>query len=380
MRAETVLAADLAEIRRAVGLILEPSAVGELRVLETRRDGTASGYFDDPDVLTRETAAWSGQAPGVYVTLNRITPALIARAHNRMKLRAKQTTSDRDVLRRRWLGIDGDPVRPAGISATDAEKAAALDRVQAVRVWLLSEGWPEPILADSGNGGHLLLRIDLPNDAPSTKMIERCLEALAFRFDDDHVLVDQSVFNASRIWKIYGTVAAKGDPTAERPHRLAKLLNVPDQLEARNWNGSQHWPRLRQSRAPGSPSTSTSTTGWPLGPTSSRWSPPARGRGAAGNGSWIPAPGTRSTRTGPPTSSSLRAGPWRPDAFTTGARERIGPAFATGSSQAGAAVARPPSPPRTPQLRLRKTSERRGTRAPCSQPTTATSSSSCRTS
>ena len=41
--------------------------------------------------------------------------------------------------------------------------------------------------------------------------------------------VDLKVFNAARIWKLYGTKACKGDNTTERPHRLAKLLAVPEQ-------------------------------------------------------------------------------------------------------------------------------------------------------
>src|SRR5262249_8541637 len=36
-----------------------------------------------------------------------------------------------------------------------------------------------------------------------------------------------SVFNAARIWKVYGTMACKGDNLPERPHRLSRLLAVP---------------------------------------------------------------------------------------------------------------------------------------------------------
>jgi hypothetical protein len=117
--------ADPVEIRRALGVLLEPGATAELRVLHAGRDGTVSGYFNDHDALTREAARWSGKAPGIYVTLNPVLPALFARAANRVRPRAEQTTSDRDILRRRWLPIDFDPVRPAGISSTEAEHGAA---------------------------------------------------------------------------------------------------------------------------------------------------------------------------------------------------------------------------------------------------------------
>jgi len=117
------------------------------------------------------------------------------------------------------------------VSSTEAEHEAAIARAREVFGQLHIEGWPEPLIADSGNGAHLLYRIALPNDAKSTELLKRCLQALALRFSDDLVNVDEKVFNAARIWKVYGTIACKGDNTAERPHRQAKLLQIPDELE-----------------------------------------------------------------------------------------------------------------------------------------------------
>ncbi len=91
-------------------------------------------------------------------------PALLARAENRMKERPKATTSDAGIIRRCWLLLDFDPRRPSGISLTDAEHTAALERARTVRDRLREAGWPDPVLADSGNGAHLLYSIDLPND------------------------------------------------------------------------------------------------------------------------------------------------------------------------------------------------------------------------
>jgi hypothetical protein len=58
------------------------------------------------------------------------------------------------------------------------------------------------------------------------------LQALAARFDDERVKIDQKVANPARIWKLYGTVAAKGDHTADRPHRVSRLLEVPAEATA----------------------------------------------------------------------------------------------------------------------------------------------------
>jgi hypothetical protein len=215
----------VAEIQRTLDLLLEPGQVAELRVLNTQQ-GTASGYFTDFDKLAQAAAANSGKASGVYVTLNPVNPDLLARANNRVKKYVKETTADRDILKRRWFPIDFDAKRPAGISSTDVEHELALDRARTCREWLGSQGWPEPIFADSGNGAHLLYGVDLPSD--DNRLIERCLKALAARFDDAVVVVDSGNHNPARIWKIYGTLVAKGDDVPERPHRLARILDGPE--------------------------------------------------------------------------------------------------------------------------------------------------------
>ncbi len=115
-------------------------------------------------------------------------------------------------------------MRPSGISSTDQEHSGAIERAVQIRDALRETGWPDPILGDSGNGAHLLYRVDLPSN--DNELVKRCLQSLARRFDDDRVKIDQKVFNPSRIWKLYGTVSRKGDSVAERPHRLARVLEA----------------------------------------------------------------------------------------------------------------------------------------------------------
>ena len=124
-----------------------PDHVYELRVPKTRQ-GTVSGYFDDLKALYRAAQELDGKVPGLYVTMNPTNPALLARAKNRIQLHAKVTTSDTDILRRVWLLIDCDPVRPADISSNESEHQAALERCHTIAHWLTSLGWPEPVTAD----------------------------------------------------------------------------------------------------------------------------------------------------------------------------------------------------------------------------------------
>ena len=55
----------------------EPDAVVELRVPHAPDAGTVSGYFDNHEKLARAAAGCSGEAPGVYATLNPVTRTLL---------------------------------------------------------------------------------------------------------------------------------------------------------------------------------------------------------------------------------------------------------------------------------------------------------------
>ena len=213
-------------VSRTMAVMFKPGDVAEVRGFKGRE--TRSGYFDDFAELAKEASALDSRGFAVYATLNPVKPALLARAQNRVKSYPKATTSDGDVLRRAWLPVDFDPVRPADLSSTDGEKRAAIERAHEVRDVLGSRGWPDPVEADSGNGAHLLYPIDLPNDGVSLDLVKGALEALAFEFSDGAVGVDTSNSNAARIWKLYGTTARKGDDTSDRPHRASRILKAPE--------------------------------------------------------------------------------------------------------------------------------------------------------
>ena len=229
-------------IQQTLALLIQPGEVFEVRAPQARErrtspfQATVSGYFDHPDKAALAIACWSGQAPGLYLTINPTDPALLARANNKAIFKARHTTSDAEIIRRRTLLIDLDPGRPAGISSNVAEHDAAIAKARAIQAWLTIQGWPAPLVGDSGNGAHLLYRIDLPNNPESKVLVDACLKALAARFDDAQrqtqpVTVDTGVGNAARISKIYGTWVMKGDATPERPHRIARILSAPAMLE-----------------------------------------------------------------------------------------------------------------------------------------------------
>lgn len=221
-----------ADIERTLKILFESDAVVEMRAPKVKVRGyprTYSGYFDDFSKLADAGYKLGETAPNVYVTLQTVKPGLLARAANRLESKPQATTSDNDITRYRWLLIDLDPTRPSGISASDEEKKVAHERARAVFGRMKKAGWPAPIVADSGNGWHLLYRIDL--GVEDAGLVQKCLQALALLFDDEQVRVDQTCYNPARICKLYGTWARKGDSTEERPHRKSAVVSVPDDID-----------------------------------------------------------------------------------------------------------------------------------------------------
>jgi len=227
--------------REVFNLFVRPAEVTEVRVIGARGKsaawggeyarGVVSGYFDDHNAFCDAVKkADKAQHNGVYFTLQVIDPRLIGRAFNRLKP-ATETTKDNNVLKYRWLPIDIDAVRPAGISASDSELAAAIKLRDAVAGKIAEKfGLPAPLKAVSGNGGHLLYKLpDLPVNEENTSWLKRILESLDKAYSTEKVKLDTTVYNPARIWKLYGTTARKGDavPAAPRrearPHRMAYI-------------------------------------------------------------------------------------------------------------------------------------------------------------
>jgi len=225
--AKTPISTDL---QRFLKLLWQPGEVREVRIPKYNTYGhTASGYFDTPEKLAAAIRRWDGRA-NIYLTLNPVNPALIARATNRIAEKAEKTTADADIVRRRWLMLDIDAKRPSGISSTDQELEAAREVLEAVTSHLNQQGWPAPIKVMSGNGYYSLYPTDLPNDQEALQLVSSALTALSAKFDTEQAHIDTTVSNAARLAGPVGTLKVKGDSTADRPHRRSQLEYVPEQL------------------------------------------------------------------------------------------------------------------------------------------------------
>ena len=157
----------------------------------------------------------NGDGYNIYVVMNPIRSTL-----------GVGSAKDVDILYRDIMLVDIDRTGEKKHPANQFELDAAEDLARKIRGYMHERGWPEPIAVMSGNGYHLYYFLeDLDNDESSTNLLQRTLNNLAFLFDNGIVEVDTSVYNASRITKVPGTIARKGLESEDRPYRMAKVCH-----------------------------------------------------------------------------------------------------------------------------------------------------------
>lgn len=211
--------ADRAELARALALFADPDLGCEVMAL------TVGAFKNRPGSDVAGLIAGISDLPGGIGIYFRVNPVPVGLSH---------PAKNEDVVKRRWLYIDVDPVKAEGETdnpATDDEKnrtGAVLDEVVG---HLHEKGWPGPVVTDSGNGFGLFYRVDLPNDQLVRSAYQRLLLDLSTRFSGANGTIDKSIHNPNRLAKLPGTWARKGVASSGRPHRPCRLLVVPRSLE-----------------------------------------------------------------------------------------------------------------------------------------------------
>ncbi|MGH9770551.1 MAG: hypothetical protein ACRD4Q_02440 [Candidatus Acidiferrales bacterium] len=225
-------------VKQFLNYVFRPGSLLEIRGLypaaaQTR--GVMRCLTANPTLAAKVAILALRRSPSLalYYAINPIDPqSEYARESEKEKafLQEMHTAKDRDVTHRAVYLIDIDPVRPSGVCSTDPEKEQAWIVAQRVRAHLLEQGWPEPIVVDSGNGYHLLYRGD--GCDPSGRIWRFVLKHLAALYNTGTAKVDISVFNAARIARLPGTWNRKGEDTPGRPHRQARVLAFPSSFDA----------------------------------------------------------------------------------------------------------------------------------------------------
>jgi hypothetical protein len=216
---------DTEQVTLAAGLLFDSTAGVQLQSLPSGRSVVIAG--GDVAGLVRAVTDINADVPhGIYFGLNPI-PANLGRP-----MRVP------DVLSRRLLLLDFDRVKDSSTadqSSTEVERDRVRELAGRVDEYLFDRGWPAPAILDSGNGTHLLYRVELANDDEARQLVKAVLAVLADRFDCADAQLDRKNYNANRISKLPGTWARKGTDTPERPHRLAQFVGTqPVALEVVN--------------------------------------------------------------------------------------------------------------------------------------------------
>lgn len=215
---------DAISILKPDGQLFEVRLIGKQRGYKV----TWSGYFRDTETLLGSFANDIHDYSHLngYITLNELNPVCYNRDQRDRFIRADNTTGDTDVTRYQWFFVDLDPIRPSGTSSANEQLQAAKEKAESVKNYLRERGFSKPLYACSGNGYHLLYRVNFERSAKNVKLMERALKALSMLFTDDKTKVDATNFNPSRICKLYGTRAQKGADTPEAPHRMSKIIDL----------------------------------------------------------------------------------------------------------------------------------------------------------
>lgn len=149
----------------------------------------------------------------IYVVMNPINESFVG-----------GSAGDADIAYRDLMLIDIDR-HDTKNPANDIELEAAEALADKVASYLKDVGWKDPIKVMSGNGYHLYYILDHVDNSEEVKIdIKDLLNYLADIFDNALVKIDTSVFNASRITKVVGTIAYKGEESVDRPYRMARCV------------------------------------------------------------------------------------------------------------------------------------------------------------
>lgn len=224
---------DETELRRALAILKPEGRLFEIRMIKSGKKWNASGVFSDADTLIQQLrTARLDSGANAYIVLNRMNDACYGRTNrDHFEENMTPTTSDTDIDGYDWLMVDIDPIRPAGTSSTDEQVKHSQEVARKIYEYLKGRGWNDPVIAASGNGTHLLYSIALSTTKESQELAHNCLRTLGMLFADDTVDVDLKTANPARICKLYGTVARKGANTPDRPHRMSRILRVPERIE-----------------------------------------------------------------------------------------------------------------------------------------------------
>ena len=158
-------------IAQAIAKITE-NDVYECRIISNSKRNPLSGFFFGTEALLPALQNTVDlRNVNVYITLQSCDRAVYSRAQKDRFLANQPATSDNDITGYRWLFIDMDPERVTGVSSTNDELKESAHLANRVYHYLRDLGFNEPLKAVSGNGCHLLYKINLRKTDAKEEML-----------------------------------------------------------------------------------------------------------------------------------------------------------------------------------------------------------------
>lgn len=209
------------ELKRAVKLLFKKGDIIEVRAWD-KNHAVFTGRYNYGTKLIDVLEIFDEEGCDCYYVLNPVGDKHGLRDMSSGGL----CTWENDVPFRRRFLLDFDPKRENKI-ATDYQWDDAYNTAVRAMAWLESYGYKGIILASSGNGCHLLVPCNLPNDPASKELVRKVQRAVSEKFST--ATVECECFpDANRLVRAYGSTNKKGTPTEGMPHRLSGILRMPD--------------------------------------------------------------------------------------------------------------------------------------------------------
>ena len=203
-----------------LGLFMRPGQVDQLHAHQVGGSRMRHAFFRGEQLAQAAAQALRWEADGarsVRFVLNPLRSDIFATP--------RRYAHNEDVIARQWVLLDCEHRQGHSDGpSSEEERAAAWDVLCRVRGALEAAGCTGLIVADSGNGWHGLLPVDLPNDEASKVVVRTLLAGLSERCSDDVAHLDPAPYHAITAAKVYGTLSRRGEATAERPHRVSQIV------------------------------------------------------------------------------------------------------------------------------------------------------------
>lgn len=230
------VAMEVEEIKKTLDVFRTDNGLIEIRIFSTiNKTEIYSGIFDNDNSLIEEINKFDKEYYNIYFQFNELKDAVNGLPQLNRMVRGAKTINDRDIKFRRWLLFDFDPIREGDvhdIASTDEEFEKSKETARKARRFLLSQGVKQPVVCFSGNGTHLMVRLDdVPCNEETDNVCKNVLKYIAMQFTDEYVDCDIKVSNRARLTKFYSSMSRKGGNTKDRPHRKSKIVVIPPIIE-----------------------------------------------------------------------------------------------------------------------------------------------------